>query len=89
LALDPDKIQSHVSFFLGSKNVGEHVTAGGGVFLSINGGETWKNTFGPSHHVYDVTMDPRNPKIIYNCGFEVGAWRSANQGQTWKRISWI
>jgi photosystem II stability/assembly factor-like uncharacterized protein len=59
---------------------------GGGVFLSTNGGETWKPVFTDSQHVYDVTVDPRNPNVIYNCGFENGAYRSADRGATWKRI---
>ncbi|HWR54454.1 MAG TPA: hypothetical protein VN428_25325 [Bryobacteraceae bacterium] len=60
--------------------------AGGGVFLSRDGGETWKSVFGASQHVYDVTLDPRNPKILYNSGFESGAYRSADGGETWNRI---
>ena len=59
---------------------------GGGVFASSDGGETWKNIFDQSQHVYDVTVDPRNPNILYNCGFEVGAWRSIDRGGTWSRI---
>jgi hypothetical protein len=38
-------------------------------------------------HVYDVTIDSRNPKIIYAVGFESSAWRSSDRGLTWKRIS--
>jgi photosystem II stability/assembly factor-like uncharacterized protein len=60
--------------------------AGGGVFLSTDSGETWRNIFDQSQHVYDVTVDPRNPNILYNSGFENGAWRSTNRGATWTRI---
>ncbi len=60
--------------------------AGGGVFLSTDGGESWRNIFRDSQHVYDVTVDPRNPKVIYNCGFETGAYRSLDRGATWTRI---
>jgi photosystem II stability/assembly factor-like uncharacterized protein len=59
---------------------------GGGVFASRDGGETWKNIFDQSQHVYDVTVDPRNPDVLYNCGFEVGAWRSLDRGAAWTRI---
>jgi len=61
-------------------------TDGGGVFLSTDGGRNWKSVFAESHHVYDVTIDPRNPEVIYNCGFESGAYRSADGGETWSRI---
>ena len=42
--------------------------------------------FDQSQHVYDVTVDPRDPSMLYNCGFEVGAWRSTDRGATWTRI---
>jgi photosystem II stability/assembly factor-like uncharacterized protein len=59
---------------------------GGGVFLSIDGGESWRNIFDRVQHVYDVTVDPRDPNIVYHCGFENGAWRSTDRGSTWTRI---
>jgi len=59
---------------------------GGGVFLSIDGGATWKNDFKDSQHVYDVTTDPNDPNVIYNSGFESGAYRSTDRGATWTRI---
>jgi hypothetical protein len=60
--------------------------AGGGVFLSTDAGETWKNIFSDSQHVYDVTVDPKNPNILYNAGFESGAYRSIDRGAIWTRI---
>jgi len=58
----------------------------GGVYLSTDAGRSWRRIFDASQHVYDVTVDPRNPSIIYNCGFETGAWRSVDRGATWVRI---
>jgi hypothetical protein len=37
-------------------------------------------------HVYDVTIDPADPKILYAAGFESSVWRSADRGLHWSRI---
>jgi photosystem II stability/assembly factor-like uncharacterized protein len=37
-------------------------------------------------HVYDVTIDPRNPDLLYAAGFESSAWRSTDRGEHWTRI---
>lgn len=59
---------------------------GGGVFLSTDGGQSWKNIFSEGQHVYDVTVDLKNPRVLYLCGFDAAAYRSDDRGQTWKRI---
>ena len=45
-----------------------------------------KNVFDRNLFVYDVTADPSSPDVLYACGFESSAWRSADGGETWKRI---
>ena len=60
--------------------------ADGGIFLSADGGMTWRNVLAKDQHVYDVTLDPANSKIAYACGFESSAWRSDDHGETWRRI---
>ncbi len=57
----------------------------GGIFLSTDGGLSWRNVFDRDQHVYDVTIDPRNG-VIYAAGFESSAWRSDDGGRTWRRI---
>jgi len=60
--------------------------AGGGIFVSIDGGRFWRQTLAADQHVYDVTADPMNPAVFYACGFESSAWRSLDRGETWLRI---
>jgi photosystem II stability/assembly factor-like uncharacterized protein len=60
--------------------------ADGGIYLTNDGGRTWKCVHSKDQHVYDVTIDPKAPDVIYATGFESAAWRSANRGRTWKRI---
>jgi photosystem II stability/assembly factor-like uncharacterized protein len=59
---------------------------GGGIFLSIDGGATWRPVFTEAQHVYDVSVDPRDPKVLYACGFDQAAFRSVDHGLTWTRI---
>jgi photosystem II stability/assembly factor-like uncharacterized protein len=58
----------------------------GGIFVSTDAGKSWRNTLSQDQHVYDVTVDPRDPRVVYACGFESSAWRSTDRGETWKRI---
>ena len=58
----------------------------GGIWLSTDGGETWNSTLPQDQYIYDVTIDPRNPDILYACGFSSYAWRSDDRGETWNRI---
>jgi photosystem II stability/assembly factor-like uncharacterized protein len=59
---------------------------GGGIFLSSDAGATWHNVLPEAHHVYDVSVDPRDPQLLYACGFDQAAFRSTNRGETWTRI---
>ena len=60
--------------------------ADGGIFLSVDGGASWRNVLSQDQHVYDITLDPRDPRVLYACGFESSAWRSSDRGETWTRI---
>ncbi|MCD6404469.1 MAG: hypothetical protein J7M19_01425 [Planctomycetes bacterium] len=58
----------------------------GGVFLSTDAGGTWKNVLSRDQYVYDVTVDPRRPNVIYSSSFESSVRRSDDRGRTWKRV---
>lgn len=62
------------------------VDTGGGVYLSTDGGQSWKSAFTEAQHIYDVTIDPKAPDILYICGFDAGAYRSTDAGLHWTRI---
>ena len=38
-------------------------------------------------HIYDVTIDPQDPDLLYASGFESSAWRSTDRGEHWTRIA--
>jgi hypothetical protein len=59
---------------------------GGGIFLSTDAGGTWRPVLTEAQHVYDVSVDPRDPKVLYACGFDQAAFRSADRGLTWTRV---
>jgi photosystem II stability/assembly factor-like uncharacterized protein len=84
LVLDPsDNERMYLSAWGVARLSGD---TGGGVFLSIDGGQTWANIFAQSQHVYDLTIDEQNPKVLYVCGFDAAAYRSTDGGATWARI---
>jgi photosystem II stability/assembly factor-like uncharacterized protein len=60
---------------------------GGGIFLSQDGGKTWRQILDRDRHVYDVTIDPHNPDELFATGFESSAWRSVDRGEHWTRIA--
>ena len=58
----------------------------GGIYLSVDAGATWRRVLSQDGHIYDVTIDPRDRRVLYAAGFESSAWRSADAGVTWQRI---
>lgn len=58
---------------------------GGGIFISDNDGKTWKQVMQKDQHIHDISFDKRN-NTYYACGFNSSAYRSADNGDTWKRI---
>jgi len=68
-----------------ARAVGQH-GEGGGIYLSENGGKGWQAVLDRDQHVYDVTIDPVDPKILYAAGFESSVWRSADRGLHWSRV---
>jgi len=84
LAIDPES-PDRLYLAAWARATGEH-GEGGGIFLSEDGGKSWKQVLDKDRHIYDVTIDPRDPNVIYAAGFESSAWRSADRGLHWTRI---
>lgn len=59
---------------------------GGGIYLSEDGGQTWRRVLDRDQHVYDVTIDRQHPNLMYAAGFESSAWKSEDRGEHWTRI---
>jgi len=89
LAVDPaDPRRLYLAAWARSTREG---AVGGGIFLSRDGGATWRLVLSQDQHIYDITMenismDARQPRVLYATGFESSAWRSVDRGVSWKRI---
>jgi photosystem II stability/assembly factor-like uncharacterized protein len=84
LAVDPSA-PDRLYLAAWARDKGEH-GEGGGIYLSVNAGKTWTQVLDRDRHVYDVTIDPRDARILYASGFESSAWKSNNHGESWTRI---
>jgi photosystem II stability/assembly factor-like uncharacterized protein len=84
LAVDPSA-PDRLYLAAWARDKGEH-GEGGGIYLSVNAGKSWTQVLNRDQHVYDVTIDPHDAKILYAAGFESSAWQSSNRGESWTRI---
>ncbi|HTU47259.1 MAG TPA: hypothetical protein VMF91_19505 [Bryobacteraceae bacterium] len=84
VAIDP-KDPKRIYLAAWARAVGTH-GEGGGIFLSTDSGKTWTCVLDRDQHVYDVTIDARDPSVLYAAGFESSAWRSTDRGEHWVRI---
>ncbi len=84
LAVDPEA-PSRLYLAAWARDKGEH-GEGGGIYLSEDAGKNWRRVLDRDRHVYDVTIDPRDPAILYASGFESSAWKSSDRGEHWTRI---
>lgn len=58
----------------------------GGLYITEDGGISWRNIFNQSAHVFGVTVDESNPSTIFIVTFEGTAFRSDDRGESWKLL---
>ena len=57
----------------------------GGIFVTNDHGKNWEAVLEKDQHIHDITFD-KHSKTYYACGFNSSAYRSTDNGDTWKRI---
>ena len=55
----------------------------GGLYVTDNGGDSWRNIFDPSAHVYSAAVHPDNSSVLFIVTFNSAAFYSENKGETW------
>ena len=92
LTIDPNNSNT---IWLGTgENVGgRHVGIGHGIYVSYNGGKTWKQSgLTKSEHISKIIVNPKNSQEIWvaaqgplwSSGGERGLYKSFDGGKTWK-----
>jgi photosystem II stability/assembly factor-like uncharacterized protein len=85
IAIDPrDPLHIYVSAWPRNK---ARNGVDGGIFATTDGGAHWTLIFNYRQHIYDVTMNPKNPDELFATGFDSGAFRSTDGGVHWQRIA--
>jgi photosystem II stability/assembly factor-like uncharacterized protein len=80
--MDPDRI-----YLAAWGRAAGKVARDRGIWISADTGRRWRNVHSKDQHVYDITIHPRNPSILYASGFESSAWQSPDRGETWRRVA--
>ena len=74
---------------------GRHISFGDGIYLSKDGGSTWKNMgLKSSNHISNIVVHPTNPDVVWvaaqgplwNIGGDRGVYKSVDGGKKWKRV---
>ncbi len=56
-----------------------------GIFISENAGKKWLNIF--NNYTLNISIDAKNPKVIYAACNEKGLFKSADNGLNWREIN--
>lgn len=94
LAIDPS---NHYTLWVGTgENVGgRHIGFGDGVYVSHDGGKSFKNVgLKQSEHIGKIVVDPRNSDVVYvaaqgplwSSGGQRGLYKTSNGGGSWELV---
>ncbi|HEY7984582.1 MAG TPA: hypothetical protein VID73_10470 [Ktedonobacterales bacterium] len=79
----------------GEATIRGNVSHGDGVYVSRDGGHTWRNTgLGDTRHIGRIVIHPRNPDLAYVAALghawgpnsERGVFRTRDGGGSWQRV---
>jgi len=94
LAMDPNN-SNVVWAGTGENNHQRALGYGDGVYKTVDGGKTWKNTgLKESRQVGMIVVDPRNSSVVYVAaegsvwgpGGDRGLYKTEDGGKTWKKV---
>jgi photosystem II stability/assembly factor-like uncharacterized protein len=63
------------------------LAAGRGIFLSVNGGRTWRRVFEIAQGLGPVAWSASRPMLAYAVGFDRVLYRSNDGGRSWSAVS--
>ena len=85
----------HIWVGTGENVGGRHVGYGDGIYMSPDGGKSWKHMgLKASEHISKIIVHPENAEVIWvaaqgplwNKGGERGLYKTADGGKSWKRV---
>ena len=94
ITIDPHNT-SRIWLGTGENVGGRHVGIGDGVYLSQNGGQTWKNMgLRKSEHISKIIVSPDDPNTVFvasqgplwSPGGDRGLFKTTDGGKTWKNV---
>ncbi len=97
IALDPENPQA-VWVGTGEANIRNDLIDGRGVFMSPDGGQSWKFMgLGDAGQISSVIVDPSNSNIVYvgvvghawGPNTERGVFKTTDGGKTWKKVLYV
>ena len=63
----------------------QRIESAGGVFVTEDGGQSWRSLFDTNAYVYGLSVDPRRDRLFINT-FSHAAYYSDDSGESWKPI---